>query len=121
MGYVLASQGGQSHTSSERIDRLKFAAKLKKLEGLFKSKFADFDFEANVLVNKLYGLRNRAAHGGLLPIEDPQKSRLANAAELHGHVRAVEKLFAWLEIQRSRILQTVMSNGAATFSSPERM
>lgn len=103
---ILDVKGDQCRTSAEEIEWRRFTEKLDELERLCGGKFYDLDPEANRLVKELYKLRGKAAHRARLPFEDPQESGPANAAKLLPYVKAVEKLFTWLEVQRSKVLQS---------------
>ncbi len=97
---VLELKHGDQCKSAEEIEGRRFREKLSELEAMCGRSFFDFDPNADRLVKELYALRGKAAHRAHLPFEDPKDNRPANAAKLLPYVRAVEKLFAWLDIGR---------------------
>jgi hypothetical protein len=87
-----------------KLERQNFARNLNYLGNLNRNTFRRFDASSARLVNSLYEMRGAAAHRGHLPFVDLSKTWVANAAELIQYVRAAERLFDWLEIQRSKLV-----------------
>jgi len=74
------------------------------LGSLNRKPFHRFDASAARLLRLLYEMRGSAAHRGYLSFFDISKSQMANAAELIQYVRAAERLFDWLEVQRAELV-----------------
>jgi hypothetical protein len=87
-----------------KVERLRFATKVKLLGSLNGNSFKRFDASAARLVNKLYGMRGAAIHRADLPFADNSKTPEWNASQLIRFVHAVESLLGWLDIQRSALV-----------------
>jgi hypothetical protein len=88
----------------KKVERLKFARKVKLLGSLNGNSFKRFDSGAARLVIKLYGMRGAAIHRADLPFVDNSKNPMWNASQLIRFVHACERLFEWLAIQRSALV-----------------
>ena len=85
---------------SKKVERLKFARKVKLIGSLTGNSFKRFDARAARLVVKLYPMRGAAIHRADLPFVDKSKNPMWNASQLLHFVHACESLFRWLDIQR---------------------
>jgi len=88
----------------KKVEWLKFARKVKLIGSLTGNSFKRFDAGAARLVVKLYGMRGAAIHRADLPFVDKSKNPMWNASQLIRFVRACERLFEWLDIQRSALV-----------------
>ncbi len=88
----------------KKIEWLKFAGKVKLIGSLTGSSFKRFDARAARLVVRLYAMRGAAIHRADLPFLDKSKNPMWNAAQLIRFVHACERLFGWLDIQRSALV-----------------